>query len=39
MFGSKNYGTFAVWNSMQQEKEGAYILFNGMGGTGEHCAK
>ena len=35
---SKNYGLFTQWNSTQQ-KEGAYVLCNGMDGTGEHYAK
>ena len=35
---SKIYGTFTQWNSMQQEKEGAYTLCNSMDGTGEHYA-
>ena len=35
--GSKNYGTFTQWNSMQQ-KEGAYTLCNNMDGIGEDYA-
>ena len=38
MNGSKNYGTFTQWNSMQQ-KEVAPSLCNSMDGTGEHYAK
>ena len=39
MNGSKNYGTFTQWNSMQQKKEGAPTLCSTMDGTGEYCAK
>ena len=38
MSGSKNYGTFTQWNTMQQ-KEGAPTLCDSMDGTGEHYAK
>ena len=39
MNGSKNYGTFTQWNSMQQrEKEGAYTLCDSMDETGKHYA-
>ena len=37
MSGSKNYGTFSQWNSMQQRERRS--LCNGMDGTGEHYAK
>ena len=38
MSGSKNYGMFAQWNTMQQ-KEGAPTLCDSMDGTEEHYAK
>ena len=38
MNGSKNYGTFTQWNTMQQ-KEGAPPLRDSMDGTGKHYAK
>ena len=38
MSGSKNYGTFTQWNTMQQ-KEGAPTLCNSMDESGEHYAK
>ena len=38
MNGSKKYGTFTQWNTMQQ-KEKAPTLCNSMDGTGEHYAK
>ena len=38
MSGSKNYGTFTQWDTIQQ-KEGAPSLCDSMDGTGEHYAK
>ena len=39
MSGSKNYGTFTQWNSMQQKKEGNPTLRDSMDGTGENYAE
>ena len=38
MNGSKTYGTFTQWNTMQQ-KERAPTFHNSMDGSGEHYAK
>ena len=37
--GSKFYGIFTQWNSMQQRERRAYILINSIDGTGEHYVK
>ena len=39
MKGSKNYGTFTQWNSMQQKERRAPTLHKSMNGSGEHYAK
>ena len=40
MNGSKNYGTFTQWNTMQQKEKKELIPFgDSMDGTGEHYAK
>ena len=39
MSGSKIYGTFTQWNSMQQRERSAPTLCNSMDGTGEHYAR
>ena len=39
MSGSKNCGTFAQWNTVQQKERRSSYLCNSMDGTGEHYAK
>ena len=39
MSGSKNYGSFTQWNTMQQKERRSYYPSNSMDGTGEHYAK
>ena len=39
MNGSKNYGIFTQWNSMQQNERGVPTICDSVDGTEEHYAK